>query len=436
MPTPASQPRLPPPSLLLPLLLGLTGAAGEEELQVLQPDKSVSVAAGESATLRCTVTSLVPVGPTEWFRGTGPGRELVYRQKDPLSSRVTPLGDGTKRNNTDFSIRISNITPADVGTYYCVKFQRASPHNRELKSGPGTQLFVYAKPSPPEVSGPSSRASPGQLLNLTCTSTGFFPKNIHVKWFENGVELPAFQTLVFLPGDASSYTVVSIALVTLAVSSIHSQVTCQVAHSTLPSPLREHVNISQFLQVVPTVSISAHPVLGLQAAILTCHVQSFYPKDIQITWLKRNRSFKTIEVPVPTENTDGTFNQDSHILVNTSEWEDERPSACQVWQDDRALVQASRQLSKFGEEQESLGATVSSYLLLLAWKLFPLAALSAIYVFRMCLPSRSLALQRQPSSVTQDLQSLPVSFRRTGLGGEPTMMPAAAVPASPASSAF
>uniref|UniRef100_A0A8C9DPP5 Ig-like domain-containing protein n=1 Tax=Prolemur simus TaxID=1328070 RepID=A0A8C9DPP5_PROSS len=111
------------------------------ELQVLQPDKSVSVAAGESATLRCTVTALVPVGPIEWFKGTGPSRELVHGQKGSYP-RVTPLGDSTKRNNMDFSIRISNITPADAGTYYCVKFRRASPDNVEVKSGPGTELSV------------------------------------------------------------------------------------------------------------------------------------------------------------------------------------------------------------------------------------------------------------------------------------------------------
>ncbi|XP_040494023.1 signal-regulatory protein beta-1 isoform X6 [Ursus maritimus] len=247
MPAPATAPSLPRPSLLLPLLLGLTGAAGEQELQVVQPDKSVSVAAGQTATLRCTVTSLLPIGPVAWFRGTGPARESVYNFRGGHYPRVTNVSDATKRNNMDFSIRISNITPADAGTYYCVKFQRGSP-DVELKSGPGTRMFVPAKPSLPEISGPSNRASPGQRVNLTCTATGFFPKNIYLKWFENHVELPAFQTLVFLPRDAGSYTIVSTVLVTLDLSSLHSQLTCQVAHSMLQSPLSRHVNISKFLQ--------------------------------------------------------------------------------------------------------------------------------------------------------------------------------------------
>ncbi|XP_008585981.1 PREDICTED: signal-regulatory protein beta-1 isoform 3-like [Galeopterus variegatus] len=362
MPIPTSQTHLHLPFLLLPLLLGLTGLTGEEELRVTQPEPSVSVAAGEAATLRCTVTSLLPVGPIQWFRGEEPRRQLIFSFKDgqeALFPRVIRIGSTTERDNKDFSILIRNVTTADAGTYYCVKFRKGTP-DVEFKSGAGTEMFVRAKPSPPKVSGPSDRASPGQVVNLTCTSTGFFPKNIYVKWFENGMELPAIQTLVFPPGDASSYTVLSNLLVTLSVSSLHSQVTCQVAHSELLSPLRGHVNVSRFLQepaqclesygcslslfcmkeesnegrtivsVVPTVNISAHHVPTLQAAFLICQVQGFYPEDIQITWMRSSRFSDTCEAPGPTKNPDGTFNQDSHILVHTSEWEDKRLFTCQV----------------------------------------------------------------------------------------------------------
>uniref|UniRef100_A0A673UQT4 Ig-like domain-containing protein n=1 Tax=Suricata suricatta TaxID=37032 RepID=A0A673UQT4_SURSU len=120
------------------------GVAGEAELQVIQPDKSVSVAAGQTASLRCTVTSLHPLGKVEWFKGTGPGRESIFsfRGGDHLPQpRVTKVADATKRNNTDFSIHIANITPADAGTYYCVKFQKGTP-DVEFKSGPGTQVTM------------------------------------------------------------------------------------------------------------------------------------------------------------------------------------------------------------------------------------------------------------------------------------------------------
>uniref|UniRef100_A0A4W2HXP9 Ig-like domain-containing protein n=1 Tax=Bos indicus x Bos taurus TaxID=30522 RepID=A0A4W2HXP9_BOBOX len=142
MPIPAFWVHPPPLCLLLTLLLGLTGAAGEGELQVIQPERSVSVAAGETATLHCTVNSLSPVGPINWFRGTGPCRELIYSSKEASFPRVTSVADSTKRNNMDFSIRISNITPADAGVYHCVKFQKGERGDVEFKSGPGTHLIV------------------------------------------------------------------------------------------------------------------------------------------------------------------------------------------------------------------------------------------------------------------------------------------------------
>uniref|UniRef100_A0A8C9PSP0 Ig-like domain-containing protein n=1 Tax=Spermophilus dauricus TaxID=99837 RepID=A0A8C9PSP0_SPEDA len=122
--------------------LCLPPGAAAQELQVIQPEKSVSVAAGESATLHCNVTSLFPVGPVHWFKGAGPGRELIYNTKEGHFPRVTNLSDATRRDNRDFSIRISNVTPADAGTYYCVKLQKSTPVDKEYKSGPGTELSV------------------------------------------------------------------------------------------------------------------------------------------------------------------------------------------------------------------------------------------------------------------------------------------------------
>ncbi|XP_035295873.1 tyrosine-protein phosphatase non-receptor type substrate 1 isoform X3 [Cricetulus griseus] len=126
--------------LLLNLLLGLTGAT-VRELKVIQPEKSVSVAAGEPVTLNCSVTSLLPVGPVKWFRGTGQSRHLIYSFTGEKFPRITNVTDPTKRNNLDFSIHISNVTPGDAGTFFCVKLLRAET-DKELQSGGGTVLYV------------------------------------------------------------------------------------------------------------------------------------------------------------------------------------------------------------------------------------------------------------------------------------------------------
>ncbi|XP_032207097.1 signal-regulatory protein beta-1-like [Mustela erminea] len=96
------------------------------------------------------MTSLLPFGPVQWFRGAGPGRKLIFSFKRGHFPRVTNASDVTRRNNTDFSIRISNFTPADTRTYYCVKFLKGTPDDVEFKSGPGTLVTVSkSRPSTP-----------------------------------------------------------------------------------------------------------------------------------------------------------------------------------------------------------------------------------------------------------------------------------------------
>lgn len=338
------EPAGPAPGRLGPLLCLLiaasctwAGGAGEEELQVIQPQKSVSVAAGETATLNCTVTSLLPVGSLKWFRGTEPGRELIYDFKGGQFPRVTSVADATKRDNLDFSIRISNITPADTGTYYCVKFRKGE-NDKELKSGGGTQLSVSAKPSPPVVLGPTGRSPPGQTVSFTCKSHGFSPRNILLKWFKDGNELPASQTTVDPEGDSPSYSLSSTARVLLAPGDVRSQLICQVAHDTLKgSPLRGTANLSEAIRVPPTVEVTQHTVSEKQKNV-TCLVRNFYPQRLQLTWLENGNTSRTETAPTPTENQDGTFSWRSWLLVNLSAHREDAKLTCQVEHDGQPAV--------------------------------------------------------------------------------------------------
>ncbi|XP_006922082.1 signal-regulatory protein beta-1 [Pteropus alecto] len=329
----------PPPCLLLILLLGLTGEAAEKELQVIQPDKSVSVAAGETATLNCTLTSLHPIGPTQWFRGTGPGGELIYSYGGGHFPRITNTADTTKRNTMDYSIRISNITPADTGTYYCVKFRKGDTDAVPFRSGPGTQLVVSAKPSPPVVSGPTMRAQPGQTVSFTCKSHGFSPRNIILKWFKDGNELPASQTTVDPEGDSASYSLSSTAKVSLVPGDVRSQVICQVDHVTLQGgpPLRGTANLSETIRVLPTVDVTQHPLSENQVNI-TCQVKKFYPQRLQLTWLENGNVSRREIASTLTVNKDGTFNSTSWLLVFSSAYREDVVLTCQVEHDGQLVV--------------------------------------------------------------------------------------------------
>ncbi|XP_028740995.1 signal-regulatory protein beta-1-like isoform X1 [Peromyscus leucopus] len=325
-------PHTPHSVLLLTLLLRLTGA-DTRELKVIQPEKSVSVSAGASATLNCTLTSLLPVGPIQWFRGTGQSRHLIYSFTGEKFPRVTNVTDVTKRSNLDFSIRISNVTPADSGTYYCVKIIRTES-DRELQSGGGTVLNVLAKPSPPVVSGPAVRVSPGQTVSFTCKSHGFFPRNITLKWFKDGNELHRFGTAVDPKGESVSYNLSSTAQIVLSPQDVHSQVICEVAHVTLQGgPLRGTANLSDSIRVSPTVEISQQPPMVWNLIGVTCQVHKFYPSSLRLTWLENGKVSRIEEPSMFTVNKDGTYSWTSWLLVNVSAHEEDMLLTCQVEHD-------------------------------------------------------------------------------------------------------
>ncbi|XP_049725265.1 signal-regulatory protein beta-1-like isoform X5 [Elephas maximus indicus] len=396
MPIPSSWPHQSLSSLLLTLLLGLTGVTGEENLQVTQPKKSVLVAAGEAITLPCFVSSVQPMGPIKWFKGTGPDRKLAYCFQVGLACvrlfpRVRNLTDHTKSNNKNFSIRMSDITPADAGTYFCVKFRKGNPDDVEFKSGPGTRVTVSAKPSPLVVSGPLVRITPGQTVRFTCESHGFFPRDVTLKWFKNGDELPAFQTKVVPPGSSVSYNISSKTQVMLTREDVHSQVICEVAHSTLQGSLRGTANLSNIIQVPPTLEVTQLPIRRNQVNV-TCQVKKFYPKALKLTWLENGNVFRTDSSSIPTEDKDGTYNLNSWILVNSSAHREDVVLTCQVVHDGQPAVTKNQTL-KFTAPQKDQ-STESTFVpvlltpflllggLLLGFKALLVVCVSAIYVYR------------------------------------------------------
>ncbi|XP_076968402.1 tyrosine-protein phosphatase non-receptor type substrate 1-like [Tamandua tetradactyla] len=346
--------------LLLCLLLATScawpGAAGQEEkekdLQVTQPEKSVSVKAGESVTLRCTVSSLLPVGPIKWFKGNGEDRELIYTFRGGVTNipRVTNITDATKGSNLEFSIRISNITPSDTGTYYCVKFKKGIL-DTEFKSGPGTRVSVSAKPSLPVVSSSPERATSGQTVNFTCESHGFSPRNVNLTWFKNGNVLPAVQTTVVPSNDSVSYNISSRTVVELSSGDVRSQVICEVAHNTLQSPLRGTANLSEFIRVPPTLKMMPHFPPGNQVNV-TCQVERFYPKKVQLTWLENGNMSRTETALIPVENKDGTYNLTSWLLVNSSAHREDVVVTCQVEHDGQPAVSAQQTLEGSAHQKD------------------------------------------------------------------------------------
>lgn len=84
-------------------------------------------------------------------------------------------------------------------------------------------------------------------MPFTCTTGGFFPEKIEVKWFKNSNSMGARPPQVTV-GRMKTYNMSSTALVTLQKDDVRSQLTCEVTHPTLPAPLRGSFQLSRILR--------------------------------------------------------------------------------------------------------------------------------------------------------------------------------------------
>ncbi|KAM9528017.1 uncharacterized protein ACIB01_014756 [Guaruba guarouba] len=116
-------------------------AAGAQVVQgfkLHQPQDEVSVTAGDTLTLTCTISGNGPPGPVKWLKGWGSENETIYDQVGTFP-RVTRAQSGS---NTDFTIHIRDVLPRDAGTYYCVKFEKSVHGVSVFQCGNSTEVTL------------------------------------------------------------------------------------------------------------------------------------------------------------------------------------------------------------------------------------------------------------------------------------------------------
>ncbi|XP_029864573.1 tyrosine-protein phosphatase non-receptor type substrate 1-like isoform X3 [Aquila chrysaetos chrysaetos] len=320
--------------LVLLSLYGWPGAGAQVGLdfELQQPQDKVSVTAGETLNLTCTMSGVGPTGTVKWLKGWGSGNETVYDQAVSFA-RVTRV---VSESNTDFSIRIRDVRPEDAGTYYCVKFDKRVGSLDVFRRGKGTVVSVHAKPTPPVVSGPENRTGLGQRVPFTCTAGGFFPKEIDVKWFKGKDRISVQPPSITLGRTNSSYDMSSTAAVTLQEDDVRSQLVCEVRHSTLTTPLRGTYRLSKALRVSPSVSVVADvpsPVEVNKTVNFTCHVKRFYPGDVAVAWLENGMEIKVENISQPVETPRGLFELRSVVEVQATEEKNGSVFTCRVVHD-------------------------------------------------------------------------------------------------------
>nr|XP_056700892.1 tyrosine-protein phosphatase non-receptor type substrate 1-like [Euleptes europaea] len=313
--------------LIVLLLSRWMAGARADELVVLQTQGPLRLTAGETLTLNCTLTGFGPPGGVRWYKGLDRGQPPVYNDKGAPLPRVVRI---VPQSNTDYSIRISNIQPKDAGTYYCVKY-KAATQETEYKLGKGTEVSVIATPSWPSITGPPGRVDPGSSVTFSCSSEGFFPRDITLTWLKDRRSISAPKTVILPPKESTSYRVLSTLEVSLTERDVKSELTCQIQHSTLSDSLRQSFKLGDALQVAPKISVEpGHLIEALvnQVVTITCSAKGFYPNNTSLVW-RENGSETDLAMAEPVaQDQDGTFSVKSSLEVNATEQRNHSVFSC------------------------------------------------------------------------------------------------------------
>ncbi|NWS15851.1 SHPS1 phosphatase, partial [Pachyramphus minor] len=322
-----------------------------QDFKLHQPQDKVSVKAGETLTLNCTVSGSFEPGPVKWLKGWGTGNRTIYEDTGSASRAMRAMN----RSDTDFTIHIRDVQPEDVGTYYCVKFRKSLRGGNEVfRRGSGTEVSVLAKPSPPIVSGPNQRAGPGQSVAFNCTTGGFFPKNIGVKWFKDKAPISS-QLPQVTEWRENSFNMSSSVTVVLGEGDVLSQLTCEVQHSASPTLLQGMYQLSRVLRVPPSVDVSpdqTSPVEMNKTMKFTCHVKGFYPANVAVSWLENGVKIKVEKDSRPSLFRQGLFELRSQLEVQATEEKNGSMFTCLVVHDAQAPVNQSAILWIASPDQE------------------------------------------------------------------------------------
>ena len=122
------------------------------------------------------------------------------------------------------------------------------------------------------------------------------------------------------------------------------------------------------VSVPPTLEITGYPPAGNQVNI-TCQVNKFYPPHLQLTWLENGNMSRTEAASIRVENKDGTFNQTSWLLVNSSAHREAVVLTCQVEHDGQPAVTKNSMETSAPQKDQDTGGTTDEASTPMAWLL-------------------------------------------------------------------
>ncbi|XP_028668163.2 signal-regulatory protein beta-1-like isoform X1 [Erpetoichthys calabaricus] len=150
------------------------------KLRIIQYPRNVDVLKGDNITLNCFVPEEQHVQFVRWYRSEGEMKRYIYSDKPSGTEQNHPRVTWVDKNKTiNFSIRITNVTNDETGTYYCVIEGEDRDTGTQLGNGTllnvrGLTIIQPAKPL---------RIQEGEAITLGCFLSNTFFKG-PLKWYK------------------------------------------------------------------------------------------------------------------------------------------------------------------------------------------------------------------------------------------------------------
>ncbi|XP_077481363.1 uncharacterized protein LOC144092444 isoform X1 [Stigmatopora argus] len=268
--------------------------------------------------------------------------------------------------NGDFSVSVLAVGLSVQGVYECTV-----RYNSEKLHSTNVTLNVIA---PPFVSVPPQWLILGAESQLECHADDFYPPPVAFTWTRDGKVIYSTNQLDGEKTPDGFYS--AIANLTYYPSRGDQNVTfgCKVNHSGKIQELHFLLNITY----IPTVKMSAMRSASADSPLtLFCHVESFYPEDILVSWLQNGSILP--DPPIAEQNPDGTFRTARYFTLDHEQRKMGGEVECVV---DQPGVAQSTRASAFVEELDPRDA--APVLTKSAKASVALMCISLVLVFLLC----------------------------------------------------
>uniref|UniRef100_A0A4X2LB44 Cell adhesion molecule 2 n=1 Tax=Vombatus ursinus TaxID=29139 RepID=A0A4X2LB44_VOMUR len=234
--------------------------------------QNVTVVEGGTANLTCRVdqndnTSLQWSNPAQ--------QTLYFDDKKALRDNRIELVRATWH---ELSISVSDVSLSDEGQYTCSLFTMPVKTSKAF-------LTVLGVPEKPQISGFSSPVMEGDLMQLTCKTSGSKPA-ADIRWFKNDKEIKDVKYLKEEDANRKTFTVSSTLDFRVDRNDDGVKVICRVDHESLNSTPQVAMQVLE-IHYTPSVKIipsTPFPQEG-QPLVLTCESKG-KPLPEPVLWTK------------------------------------------------------------------------------------------------------------------------------------------------------